>query len=732
MSNVLINEDGSLRIRPGLRHMFNKPAPGALVGSFEPFFSAGGVRCILFAYRHSSGKLRFATAAYNPVTKVYDLDASLTTRFPGASEAALDLSASATYVRYVQIDNKILALNNGGDGVRLFFVSSAPRAVVPKRIDAPAWSSAHKPTAMQPAVEWINGSRTAVPTPRAASSTTLVSSVAADNVYAWWFFYTFSNEMGETPGSMGAVINTQRAWNRWTIGSGADDEKAEDQLAVVLPQAAWDAAVAAGATHWNLYYMTWSQQDNIPVEGLLIRQIDMKKADGSYKTRGEAGWGTLSPMLENMDASLPLPSGINRDNFTDVPEVANGLVAGDRLVLVYDTNNAARIHWTGNFMGEYLNLSSSKGGGRKTLTSGNLRTPGAVVLWQTPQSVDTITILCSGLDGQGSAYYMSPNTTVTNQSQTTVIMGFEETNATPGTVSPFGVEVLNNALYHPLENNIMKSTASNYNINHSYIADAIQNVWHSIPKSSKKKVISAHMDTELYYLVDSPTGKQSLAADDNGNQIWVCDTKQENAWSCWDVGGNSIQCMERDGLLYMGLAQGNSFFVFDPEHDSDDVWDASKNAWTEVGIAWSCVTNTMGSNRAHDAWSNVQQCNVTFGNFTGECEYGIRGVDVYGTPVEVRKHFKSSELDHSPLERFDQSDYLLIRRCLKEWEFFWESAQRPKNRSYGCVAFVQFTFTPATVNVGYEYGSVETFQYGSATPGYPNGVPSPIADTRLP
>jgi hypothetical protein len=50
-------------------------------------------------------------------------------------------------------------------------------------------------------------------------------------------------------------------------------------------------------------------------------------------------------------------------------------------------------------------------------------------------------------------------------------MGFEETTATPGTSSPFGVEVLNNSLYHPLETELTKSTASNYNINHKSMTD---------------------------------------------------------------------------------------------------------------------------------------------------------------------------------------------------------------------------------------------------------------------
>jgi hypothetical protein len=49
-----------------------------------------------------------------------------------------------------------------------------------------------------------------------------------------------------------------------------------------------------------------------------------------------------------------------------------------------------------------------RGGGYKTLTSGNLFVPACVKLWQNPQSADTITILCLGVDGYSTAYYMAP------------------------------------------------------------------------------------------------------------------------------------------------------------------------------------------------------------------------------------------------------------------------------------------------------------------------------------
>ena len=261
------------------------------------------------------------------------------------------------------------------------------------------------------------------------------------------------------------------------------------------------------------------------------------------------------------------------------------------------------------------------------------------------------------------------------------------------------------------------------------MADHIQNLWHRVPLESKRKIVSSQMDSALYYLVRSPLAWDIDPAA-NGTQIWICDTALSGAWSCWDVVGTALRKLEIGGLLYMAVASGNSIYVFDQEQDHDDVWTGT--AFEQRGIPWEAVTNTQGANRAHDAPAFLQQVNVTFGNFTGECEYGIRGKDVYGREFEVKKHYVAPNRGHDPLDRYDQGDYLLVRRPVVEWEFFWKSAPRPKNRSYGSVNYVQYRYTPVTVNVGAEFGSVETFEYGNNEPQTINGVPYPFADTRKP
>ena len=937
MHNCSVDSDGSLRIRPGLQHVLNEPAPGDIVGTFEHFYTTDGRKAILFAYRDigDGGKVKFCTAVYNSAAHVFDLDATLTTHFPGAVSATLAFNSSCTYVKYVQIDNRILALSDSGEPFRVFWVGSSPKAkkitaitkptyeladaltviepddtwrygtitrtnrfpdpravavtyfddrygwgvvkgvfgadiggvsglrtyvasinsngggsgtgrgidlfeatdyaapragktgcpvVAGQTITVSAWVYSTKACTMQASaraytgtawvgaavagaaaslaanvwqrfsvtitipdtatdlcatfmttnsVSWAandevrvsgvlfeaagavgtyfdgttangsvgvtprwkgatnaswsmllanNSSQNFIPSPTVPTTSTLISSDSTKNTYSFGYFYSFNNEIGETPVSRITVVKGQRRWTGWNVDA-ADDRLSPDQLVAIIPKTVYDAAIAQGAISWNLYFVTWSDQDSVPVEGVLIKTVDMEG-----KTHDRAGWTAHTPLLQGLDGQHALPNPNDTDNFTDPSTAGQGLVAGDRLVLVYDKLQAARIRWSSNQQGDYLNFSASKGGGYKTLTSGNLFIPACVKLWQNPQSVDTITVLCQGLDGYGTAYYMSPGTAVTTQTQQAAIMGFEETTATPGTVSPYGCEVMNNALYHPLDNNLMKSTASNYNINHATMADPIENLWRQVSLANKRKMVSCAMSPHLYYLVQSPVGKID-APDANGNQVWVCDTAQSNIWSCWDVEGTSLRKLEINGLLYMAITSGPSIFVFNPEKDNDDIWD---DEWVEEGIPWEIVTNTQGANRAHDMWATLQQANVTFGNFTGECVYGVRGVDVNGKEVDVSKHYVSAKHSHSPLDRYDQSDFLLIRRIMMEWEFYWRSADRPKNRSYGSISFVQFRIAPASVNVGYEYGSIESFEYGTRDAQYFNGVPYPNADTRTP
>lgn len=754
MENVQITREGSARVRPALRSVLpdntwlDANYDARMVGGFEHFFLNDGRKALLFAARQASGVVSFKAAVYNSATKRFDIG-NLTDSIIGFSipqgEATLNFSSATTFVRYLQIDNKIFALSDAGEDLRLFNVGTTKTARKVTPITVPAWSSSDILTVCHPTSTWINSaSKTTVPTAQTPTTNTLVSSATASNTYTYGFYFTFENEVGESAASQITQIKAARGWSQWrffapdasgnpTTTAVTDAKMAMDQLVAILPQTVYDAAISQGALKWNLYMFTWSDQDVVPPEGVLVASRQLNVAGVSYATHG---WLQNTAAIDISTSSSPLPTAENRYNYSDPSSASQGLVSGDRIVLVNDKDNGALIRWSSNQVGEYTNFSPSKGGGYKTLTSGNLYIPASVKLWQNPQSVDTITILCSGVDGYSTSYYMAP-ATVNGQSDSTQIMGFEETTATPGTVSPYGVEVLNNALYHPLDTELMKSTAANYNINHSTMTDDIANKW--LELLNKDNIVSTQHDNRLYYLVHNPDGEPLLAGC-NGNEVWVLDAgKDQGSWSRWLVQGISLSKLEIAGKLYVAISRPESIFVFDELKITDDT--SASGGTVQKGIPWKLETNTQGANKAHDAWAHLQQANVTFGMWRGSIKYGVRGWDLNGRAVEVSKVYHrpldEGDLANRPLP-FDINDFLLIRRDLMEWYFFAESITEGTTvkPSHGRISYVQYRFAPISVNVGYEYGSIETFEYGrssiGATSNTDNGVPQPYIDTRRP
>ena len=582
----------------------------------------------------------------------------------------------------------------------------------------------------------------------AKTANTLISSDATKNSYNFGFFYTFSNEVGESAASQTTVVRAQRGWAQWlwetmksTSSEGepsgsatADPNLSADQLVASMPQAVWDAAVAQGATRWNLYMFTWSNQDSVPVTAQLVGVKEIKDSS----TYGADGWLRVTPQMNIAgDAQANIPSSNNRYNYSDPSKAGNGLVASDRMIMVYDPMAAAVVKWSSNQQGSYTDFSAALGGGYKTLTSGNLYVPAAVKLWQNPQSVDTLTVLCLGVDGYSTSYYMAP-AQVTSQSESTAIMGFEETTATPGTTSPYGVEVLNNALYHPLDTELMKSTANNYNITHKSMTDQIRDMWAGL--QSKVNIISSQHDNRIYYVVHNPLG-EILEEGCHGNEIWVFDSAAEGGtWSRFLIQAHSLRKIAVGDKSVMSVIRPDGIFYLDETYDRDDYVQGLEVF--ERHIPWSMETNTQGANRAHDAWAHLKQAALTVGNYQGSMVWGIRGWDVNGKAIDESKVFRRLDFvdleDRPPTD--DLEDFLQISRGMKEWFLYAHSTvddDGVTEYSFGQISLVQYRYAPISVNVGYEYGSVETFEYARARDNWverttDNGVPTPAIDTRRP
>lgn len=582
-----------------------------------------------------------------------------------------------------------------------------------------------------------------LPDPETPTADTLISSTSSKNTYSFGFFYTFSNEVGESAASQITLRRVQRPWSAWRMetansagepsGGRTDDPAfAADQLVAILPEDVFTAALAQGATEWHLYAFSWSDQDAVPVQALRVgsRKLTPESSHANF------GWLRVTAASPaGATDSAPIPNLNNRYNYSQPGGAGQGLVASDRMILVNDPTAAAVIRWSSNNQGDYSNFTAAKGGGYKTLTSGNLFIPACVKLWQNPQSVDTLTVLCMGTDGHSTSYYMAP-AVVSSQSEQVAVMGFEETTATPGTTSPYGCEVFNNALYHPLDEQLMKSTANNYNISHKSMTDQIRDGWERL--ASKHKIVSSVLDGRLYYVVHNPLGA-ALEPGCNGNELWVFDAVAEGGtWSRFMVQALSLRKIEFGGQLYMSVIRPDGIFFLDPAYGRDD-YVASDGSILSRPIPWRLETNTQGANRAHDAWAHLRQVSLTMGNFKGRLRWGVRGRDLHGKDVLVEKVTRHDEpavgevVDDGTL--FDVEDHLRVARDMKEWFFFASSLDGEE--SSGQLDLVQYRYAPVSVNVGYEYGSVETFEYGrdyalASASTTVNGVPVPMIDTTRP
>ena len=222
-----------------------------------------------------------------------------------------------------------------------------------------------------------------------------------------------------------------------------------------------------------------------------------------------------------------------------------------------------------------------------------------------------------------------------------------------------------------------------------------------------------------------------------GNEVWVYDAAQKTGtWSRWLTQGHSLRKFEQGGKTVMSLIRPDGIYYFDEDYSSDDY--VADGEVLSRAIPWRLETNTQGANRAHDAWAHLQQANVVLGNFHGQLRYGVRGHDVHGK-TQVKSKVTHVELPPGELA-WDREDFLSVQRTLREWFFFAESVEDEEGvvlPSAGQINLVQYRYLPSTVNTGYEFGSVETFEYGRAANPVDsrttdNGVPMPYIDTGRP
>jgi hypothetical protein len=161
MENVQVLRDGALRVRPGLRYLSyisgGLPTDQEIVGTHEPFFLNNGTKAYLLAVREDDDTVGFRVLADTGLGLILQgLSASGVEFSVPQGESVLAFTAATTYVKYLQIDNKIFALSNAGEPMRYFTVGATKSAKRLSAIERPAWDTNDKLVVVQPTQAWIS------------------------------------------------------------------------------------------------------------------------------------------------------------------------------------------------------------------------------------------------------------------------------------------------------------------------------------------------------------------------------------------------------------------------------------------------------------------------------------------------------------------------------------------------------------------------------------------------
>ena len=172
MENMWVDRNAALAVRPGMRYLSFSQSPDLdpvddevpgkaiglqMVGTQEPFYTSEGDKALLCGVREGDGRVGFRAILFTGAeTVVHTLtDARIGFKIPQGTDV-LNFSAATTHIEYLQIDNKIVALSDAGESVRIFFVGAEKVAKKLNSIEYPLFTDPHKLKVTHPSKAWID------------------------------------------------------------------------------------------------------------------------------------------------------------------------------------------------------------------------------------------------------------------------------------------------------------------------------------------------------------------------------------------------------------------------------------------------------------------------------------------------------------------------------------------------------------------------------------------------
>ncbi len=393
---------------------------------------------------------------------------------------------------------------------------------------------------------------TALSTPGAPTAT---RTGLSGSTYTYYYKVTANSTVGETAASIADDVQVSLIRDAW--------DSSTNYVTVT-----WSAVT--DAVSYNVYVGDVSGQETLVAAG--INALSWKD-DGSLAR----------------DITKLAPIG----DSTAGPKVTRGSVINNQLFLTGDYDFPYYVRYGGNTADSMLDLSPYNGGGYSEIGDGSKEFPARVMAFRTGTGTPAITVLCSGTNGTGKRYIMTPDSiTVGN----TIISYFavSEDNGQDGTNSPDGVVLYRDKLWYPSKDGF-KTTGTKPQLQNilstDTVSETIRDDITSLSSANMDKAVGLAYKGRIHWAVPTGTASQNT-------EMWVLDVERKGAWmKPWSIRADwQMLYNENSGQTQHIVLQDNTIYSLShAQATNDGGTEFRTNAtsgflkFSEDGLEWAKV-----------------------------------------------------------------------------------------------------------------------------------------------
>ena len=327
-------------------------------------------------------------------------------------------------------------------------------------------------------------------------STPATPTLSADNAGGSGFNITYrvtaNSSVGETAASAALTVDVDTDRDYWNPPSAGGTDS------VVITWAAVSNAVS-----YNVYMGTVAGFEYLIASGINPSGTPAFTDDGTFAQDTTR----LFPTIDS----------------TSGPIVARGTNINGRAWLIGDSTDPYKV-WFGGDPGFELDFTPANGGGSLEIGKGSKDVPINVRSFRDAKGTPQIVALCSGTNGRGKRFIISPDS-VTLGTTTISFYSVTEDNGQDGTDSYDGIISYGDSLYYPSRDGF-KTTGTRPQLQNvlstSRISNTIQPDVATINQEAMNGAVGLGFEGRLYWAL--PINSTS------NNEIWVLDIERKGAW----------------------------------------------------------------------------------------------------------------------------------------------------------------------------------------------------------